>query len=69
VDEGMKKGLKLGKDFEATPLCVRYCIADAMYFGDLNDPDSEVSRLIRENKTSCLNEELGTEPSVFYILE
>jgi len=69
VDEGMKKGLKPGKDFEATPLCVRYCIADAMYFGDLNDTDSEVSRLIRENKTSCLNEELGTEPSVFYILE
>jgi phenylacetyl-CoA:acceptor oxidoreductase subunit 1 len=69
VDAGLKKGLQPGKDSEATPLCVRYCIAEALYFGDLDDPEGEVARLIRENRTSCLNEELGTEPSVFYIFE
>ena len=69
LDAGLKQGLQPGQDFEATPMCVRYCIAEALYFGDLDDPRSEVSKLIRENKTSRLNEALQTSPSVFYILE
>ena len=68
LDAGLKKGLDPGSDTEAMPICVRYCIGEALYFGDLDDPESEVSKLIRENRTSCLNEELGTKPSVFYIL-
>jgi Fe-S-cluster-containing dehydrogenase component len=43
-------------------------IAEARFFGDLNDPDSQVSRLIRENSTMRLREELGTAPRVYYIL-
>jgi phenylacetyl-CoA:acceptor oxidoreductase 27-kDa subunit len=69
LDEGLKKGLQPGQDLEATPMCVRHCIAEALHFGDLDDPESNVSRLIRENKTARLNESLGTDPSVFYILE
>ena len=69
LDAGLKQGLQPGQDFEATPMCVRYCLAEALYFGDLDDPKSEVSKLIRENKTSRLNEALQTGPSVFYILE
>jgi phenylacetyl-CoA:acceptor oxidoreductase subunit 1 len=69
MDEGLKKGLQPGQDFEATPMCVRYCIAEAMVFGDLDDPKSKVSKLIRENKTIRLNEELQTDPCVFYILK
>jgi phenylacetyl-CoA:acceptor oxidoreductase 27-kDa subunit len=69
LDEGLKKGMLPGQDFEATPMCVRYCIAEALYFGDLDDPESSVSRLIRENKTARVNEEHQTDPSVFYILE
>ena len=69
IDAGLARGLKPGVDPEATPACVNACSSKAMYFGDLDDPDSEVSRLIRENKTACLQEELGTQPAVYYIME
>ena len=69
LEKGLEKGLRPGLDPEATPLCVRYCIGEALYFGDLENPESEVSKLIRKNKTVRLNEELRTDPSVFFILE
>lgn len=69
VDEGLANGLRPGSDFEATPICVNSCIANALYFGDLEDPESKVSGLIRENKTVRLQEKLGTRPAVYYIVE
>jgi hypothetical protein len=36
-------------------------------FGDLDDPDSAVSRLIREREGFQLHTEYGTDPSVYYI--
>ena len=68
MDEAIKRGLKPGQDPEATPACVRYCISEALHFGDMDDPESTVSSLIRKNKTVCLNDELGTDPSVYYIV-
>jgi hypothetical protein len=38
-----------------------------MTFGNLDDPDSEVSVLIRERKGFTLQPEYGTEPSVYYV--
>jgi Fe-S-cluster-containing dehydrogenase component len=49
------------------PSCVVSCTGHARYFGDLDDPDSEVSRLIKDRDGFVLNPELGTEPSVYYL--
>ena len=68
VDAGLAQGLQPGLDAEATPACVLACSANALHFGDLDDPDSVVSGLIRENETACLQEELGTDPAVYYIV-
>ena len=67
IDSGMKQGLLPGIDAGASPVCVVTCSAGALHFGDLDDPDSRVSHLIRDNRTSRLHEELGTGPSVYYI--
>lgn len=68
VQAGLAQGLKPGVDAEATPACVVNCSAGALHFGDLDDPESNVSRLLRENRTVRLQEELGTGPAVHYIV-
>lgn len=65
----MAEGLRPGVDREATPVCVISCPVKARYFGNLDDPESEVSRLIYERKAVPLHPEHGTEPSVYYITD
>jgi phenylacetyl-CoA:acceptor oxidoreductase subunit 1 len=69
VDGGMARGLKPGVDPDATPMCVGSCISNAMHFGDLDDPDSAVSRYVAENNTVRLSEGLGTESAMYYVVE
>ena len=49
------------------PSCVNTCQGRARIFGDINDPQSEVSQLIAKNAHSVLLKGMGTEPNVFYI--
>src|SRR5215831_9123285 len=67
IDFGLANGLTPGRDAPATPACVNACIADALQFGDIDDPDSNVSRLLREQKHFRMHEELGTEPGFYYV--
>ena len=49
------------------PVCVVACPVSARFFGDLENPNSDVSGLIREREGFVLNPELGTKPSVYYL--
>ncbi len=67
VDEGLERGLVPGVDPDATPACSASCISQAIQFGDFNDPDSNVSRLTRENESLQLNADVGTDPQIKYL--
>ena len=49
------------------PSCVNTCQGRARIFGDMNDPDSEVARLIATEAVTVLRSGIGTKPNVFYI--
>jgi Fe-S-cluster-containing dehydrogenase component len=64
-----KKERRTIREGEVIPACVQTCPSEALYFGDLNDPQSRVSRLSKSRRAFRLQEELGTEPKVFYLKE
>jgi Fe-S-cluster-containing dehydrogenase component len=49
------------------PACVIGCLTKARFFGDLEDPHSQVSQLIQNRRGFQIFPELGTDPSVFYL--
>jgi molybdopterin-containing oxidoreductase family iron-sulfur binding subunit len=55
------------RDGDVTPACVQTCETKAMYFGNIADPESEVSRLSKSNRAMRLLEDLGTKPRVIYL--
>jgi Fe-S-cluster-containing dehydrogenase component len=50
------------------PGCVQTCVGRARVFGDINDPNSEVRRLVDTYSTIVLKPGVGTKPQVYYIL-
>ncbi len=55
------------RDGDVMPACVQSCPSNAMVFGDLNDPESEVARLFKDERNYHLLEEMHTLPSVGYL--
>jgi molybdopterin-containing oxidoreductase family iron-sulfur binding subunit len=52
------------------PACVEACQglgAEALFVGDMNDPESNVANLVTNYAVKRLKEDLGTEPKVHYI--
>ena len=66
VDKSRDKS-QVGTNPEFTPTCVVSCIANARFFGDLDDPESEISYLIKTKRGFVLRPEVGTEPKVYYL--
>ncbi len=50
------------------PACVEACPADALNYGDLDDPGSTVNHLLQRRRHFRPREELGTDPSLFYLV-
>ena len=49
------------------PRCVEVCPVRARHFGNLNDPESEVAKILESNLSFRLLEEMNTEPNIWYI--
>jgi len=64
-----KKEKRKIREGEVVPACVETCPSEALFFGDLNDPKSQVSRLSKSRRVFRLMEDLGTEPKVYYLKE
>ena len=64
--EAKVAGKKLS-DGEVQPACVQSCPANALVFGDMNDPESKISKYLKNERNYHLLEELHTLPSVGYL--
>lgn len=58
-DHRVKQGL--------LPYCVEACPANARIFGDLDDPNSEVNKILGKYRPFRLREEFGTGPKIYYV--
>lgn len=52
---------------DAVPACMDLCPGRARFWGDLDDPESDVSKLIATREYERLLEDAGTEPNVYYL--
>lgn len=50
------------------PACVSVCPTRAFTFGDLEDENSEISKVLRTRKNKTLIPEAGTKPQIYYLV-
>ena len=54
-------------EVDRVPACVKACPTGARFFGDLGDPDSEVSQIVKEREGYDLMPEFGFKPVNKYL--
>ena len=64
VAKGEKRPLR---DGDVVPACAQTCPAEAIVFGDANDPNSRVSALAKEERSFRVLEDLNTRPAISYL--
>jgi molybdopterin-containing oxidoreductase family iron-sulfur binding subunit len=65
-DRAKDEGRQL-RDGDIIPACAQTCPSGAIVFGDLNDPDSRVSRMSRRPGGYHVLEQLNTKPAITYL--
>ncbi len=55
------------QDGEVKTACMTACPSNAIVFGDMNDPNSEISKLYKNERSYHMLEEVGIKPSVSYM--
>jgi len=67
IDKAVSEGKKIGSPDGVEPACTQACPAKTRTFGDFDDPESEVSKLLQSRRNYQLRADLGTEPQVYYL--
>jgi molybdopterin-containing oxidoreductase family iron-sulfur binding subunit len=70
IRDGKERAKELGKsvaDGDVLTACQQTCPADAIVFGDLNDPESKVSKMASEPRGYRVIELLNTKPAITYL--
>jgi molybdopterin-containing oxidoreductase family iron-sulfur binding subunit len=55
------------KDGDVVTACARTCPSGAIVFGDMNDQNSEISKLYKNERSYHVLEELDVKPSIVYM--
>ncbi len=67
IDQAIENDKDVGSPDGVVPACVEACPTVARYFGDLDDPDSMVSKLLASRTYIKLREEMATSPKTIYL--
>jgi MoCo/4Fe-4S cofactor protein with predicted Tat translocation signal len=65
--QAKSEGRRLLQDGEVQPACMQTCPTEAIVFGNMNDPNSRVAQLKKQQRNYVLLEELNVRPRTSYL--